>query len=282
LVCREYIDQFLSAHADGELSGSELREAQKHVASCEECATRLAQERELKAMVRRHAAQMQTPPAIRERLFAMLAREPERFSDGSPATPSSRQRVIRAIRRPAVWIPISIAAGLALAIVTARSLGFLPSDSVQVVYHNGGVPEFDVAIAHYEKFTHHFDPNVPSETYGAVASAYVDAHMPGYMWNFNGSGLTLIGGRLDKLPDGRPVTYTFYKGDTGSILCTRYKIYDLNPPPGAVHMMEGHQFYSYYGYSICYSYSRIGNFVCLLITRQPVEKLLDSIEYASE
>ncbi|HXN87293.1 MAG TPA: zf-HC2 domain-containing protein [Candidatus Binataceae bacterium] len=280
--CREYIEQFLSAHADGELAGSELREAQKHVVSCEDCAIRLAQERELKAMVRRHAAQMQTPPAIRERLFARLAGEPERFTDGSPAIPSSRERVVRTLRRPAVWIPISIAAGLAFAIVTARSLGFLPSDSVQVVYHNGGVPEFDVAIAHYEKFTHHFNPNVPSGSYGDVAGAYLDAHMPGYMWNFNGSGLTLVGGRLDKLPDGRPVTYTFYKGDGRSILCTRYKLYDLTPPAGAMQMIEGHQIYSYYGYSICYSYSRIGNFACLLITRQPIEKLLDSIEYASD
>jgi hypothetical protein len=41
-------------------------------------------------------------------------------------------------------------------------------------------------------------------------------------------------------------------------------------------------FYSYHGYSICYSYSPIGNFVCVLITRQPVKQLLESVEYALE
>ena len=52
--------------------------------------------------------------------------------------------------------------------------------------------------------------------------------------------------------------------------------------PGAVHEMDDHLFYSYYGYSICYSYSPVGRFACLLITRQPVKQLLDSVEYALE
>ena len=111
----------------------------------------------------------------------------------------------------------------------------------------------------------------------------VDAHMPGYIWNFNGSGLTLVGGRLDKLPDSALATFTFYKGAQTSLLCMRYKVSDFNPPPGAVHEMGDHFFYSYYGYSICYSYSAIGSFVCVLITRQPVkELLLESVEFASE
>ena len=44
-------DTFLSAHADGELSGAELREADAHVASCKECARRLTDERALKVLV---------------------------------------------------------------------------------------------------------------------------------------------------------------------------------------------------------------------------------------
>ena len=95
-------------------------------------------------------------------------------------------------------------------------------------------------------------------------------------------GLTLVGGRLDKLPDNRTVTFTFYKGANASLLCTRYKVSQFNPPPGAVHEMDDHLFYSYHGYSICYSYSPVGKFVCLLITRQPVKQLLDSVEYALE
>ncbi len=73
--------------------------------------------------------------------------------------------------------------------------------------------------------------------------------MPGYLWNFNGSGMTfLVGGRLDKLPDNRPVTFTFYQGSGMSLLCTRYKVHEFNPPPGAVREVDDHLFYSYYGY----------------------------------
>ncbi len=285
--CREYIDDFLSAHADGELTGAELREAEAHVASCKECGARLADERALKSLVRTHAGGAEMPSTVRARLLTLLAEEAA-CGEGAMASESgarrgpSRERGMRALRRPAIWIPLSIAACLAVAFVAVRGLGLYPRDTVKVVYRPGGVPEFDTAVAYFEKFDHHFDPNVPSNSYGDIAGAYVGAHMPGFIWNFNSSGLTLVGGRLDKLPDSRPVTFTFYKGAKTSLLCTRYKVSEFNPPPGAVHEMGDHRFYSYYGYSICYSYSPIGNFVCLLITRQPVKQLLESVEFASE
>jgi len=287
LNCREYIDDFLSAHADGELSGAQLREAEAHVAGCDACAARLADERALKSLVHQHASAVETPSAVRAKLLALLAEEAAR-GEGAMAPEAasrrgpSREVRVRALRRPAIWIPLSIAACLALAFVAVRGLGLHPSDAVNVVNHPGGNPEFDTAVAYFEKFDHHFAPNVPSSSYGDISGAYVEAHMPGFIWNFNSSGLTLVGGRLDKLPDDRPVTFTFYKGARTSLLCTRYKVREFNPPPGAVHEMDDHLFYSYYGYSICYSYSPIGHFVCLLITRQPVKQLLDSVEYALE
>jgi hypothetical protein len=285
--CREYIDHFLSAHADGELTGVQLRQAQAHVAACRECAVRLTEERALKSLVNKYAGHVEAPSAVRAKLLSLLAEEAAR-GEGAMASGTDaergllRDRGVRALRRPAIWIPLSIAACLALAFITARGLGLYPRDSVDIVYHPGGNPEFDTAVAYYDKFDHRFDPNVPSATYGQIAAAYVDAHMPGYLWNFNGSGLTLVGGRLDKLPDNRTVTFTFYRGAGMSLLCTRYKVAEFSPPPGPVREVDDHLFYSYYGYSICYSYSPIGHFVCLLITRQPVKQLLDSVEYAME
>jgi hypothetical protein len=284
---REYINDFLSAHADGELTGAESREAEAHVASCPECAARLSQERALKALVRKHAGQIETPSAVHTKLMALLAEEAAR-GEGALEQKSdsrrgpSRERGVRTLRRPAVWISMSIAACLAIAFITARQLGFLSGDSVRVVYHEGGVPEFDIATAYLAKFDRSFKPNVPSGSYGDIASAYMDAHMPGYLWNFNGSGLRLVGGRLEKLPDGRMATFTFYKGGGHSLVCIRFKTSSDRLPPGAVHAMAGHSFYSYYGYAICYSYSPIGDFVCLLVTHQPVNQLLESVEYASE
>jgi len=94
--------------------------------------------------------------------------------------------------------------------------------------------------------------------------------------------LTLVGGRLDKLPDQRLGTFTLYRGGGVSLLCIRYRVNEFAPPPGAVSQTGDYLFYRYYDYSICYSYSPIGKFVCLLITRQPVKQLLESVEYASE
>jgi hypothetical protein len=224
---------------------------------------------------------------MRAKLLTLLAEEAAR-GEGAMASESgthrgaTHERGLRALRRPAIWIPLSIAACLALAFVTVREMGIYPGDGVTVVHREGGVPEFDTVAAYFEKFDHRFAPNVPSDTYGDIAGAYMDAHMPGYLWNFHNSGLTLVGGRLDKLPDQRMATFTLYKGSRTSLLCIRYKVADFEPPPGAVHEMAGHTFYSYHGYSICYSYSPVGRFVCVLITRQPVKQLLESVEYASE
>jgi hypothetical protein len=280
---REYIGNFLAAHADGELTGVQLRAAQAHLASCKECAARLAEERALKSLVHRHAGAVVTPPNVRAKLLALLAEEAAR-GEGAMATGAEapRARGIRALRRPAIWIPMSLAAGIAFALVMARGFGMYPFRDVNVVYRQGGVPEFDVETAYFDKFDNHFAPNVPSGSFADISFAYLDAHMPGFIWNFNSSGLTLAGGRLDKLPDGRPVTFTFYKGEQRSLLCTRYKVAEFVPPPGVVHEMDGHLFYRYHGYSICYSYSPVGEFVCVLISRQPVNQLLETVEYALE
>src|SRR5271166_1228046 len=201
------------------------------------------------------------------------------FAPGCSRCWPRKPRAAKAPWRPSLprLAASSVAAGLALAFVAARGFGLYPRPDVTVVYRPGGVPEFDIAAAYLDKFNQGWAPNVPSNSYGAVSYAYVCAHMPGFIWNFNGSGLTLMGGRLDKLPDGRPVTFTYYKGEHRSLLCTRYKVTDLDAPPGAVRDLGGHLFYRYHGYSICWSYSPIGDFVCVLITRQPVEQLLETV-----
>ncbi len=277
---RDYIENLLSAHADGELRGAELREAEQHVAGCEQCRRRLEQDRELKALVHKHLAPVAVPAALRRAVLDALELEASGGA-GSATRAASRPRSLNALRRPAVWIPMSVAACLALAFIAVRS--FTPGEQgAQIAVNQAGGVDFDLAIERYESFDRHFDPNVPSDSFGQISDAFMDAHMPGFIWNFNPAGLQLAGGRLEKLPDGRAVTYTFYKGGGSAILCTRYHVSGDNPPPAPVHEIEGHLFYSYRGYSICYSYTPIGNFVCLLITRQPVKQFEESVSYAEE
>src|SRR5271156_3698519 len=75
LDCGTYIENFLSAHADGELRGDELRAAQEHLAGCTECSARFEEEVALKKLLREQLATLKTPAAVRERLLAALDAE---------------------------------------------------------------------------------------------------------------------------------------------------------------------------------------------------------------
>ena len=66
-----------------------MREAEAHVASCQECAARLAEERALKSLVHKHAALVETPSAVRAKLLALLAEEAAR-GEGALATEIGR------------------------------------------------------------------------------------------------------------------------------------------------------------------------------------------------
>ena len=64
--CEEYITNYLSAHADGELTPEEERAVAQHLGSgpddgCAVCRARLAEERLLKALIKRQAATVKTP-----------------------------------------------------------------------------------------------------------------------------------------------------------------------------------------------------------------------------
>ncbi|MGH7949804.1 MAG: hypothetical protein ACREQF_11300, partial [Candidatus Binataceae bacterium] len=90
-------------------------------------------------------------------------------------------------------------------------------------------------------------------------------------------GFTLVGGRLDRLPDGRIVTRTFYRGDRGVILCSRFQANGMEAPPHAAREVEGHYYYSYRGYSICVSFDAVGRFVCLLVSNVPLKTFVQDV-----
>ena len=132
----------------------------------------------------------------------------------------------------------------------------------------------------YETFETAFRPNVPSHSLAAIATAYGEAEMPDLMWNFQFAGYGVVGGRIDRLPDGNPVTYTLYHGRNSDILCTRYKASDFAVPPGAIGQIHGHLLYEYKGYSLCVTVSEQGRFICVLTTSEPMDQLRHDISLA--
>lgn len=261
--CGTYIEKFLSAHVDGELSAGELRAAEEHLAGCADCRARFAEERAVKSLMRERARMLRTPAIVRGSILAAL----DAVERNDRETGADRPRR-SPIRRARIWIPVALAAAAMFAFV---------------ILHGGGaitpahaVTPFDVAVEHYARFAVDFEPTVKSNSPPDISAAYMDHHLPGLLWNLQPSGYKLVGGRVEYLRDGSPVAFTYYRGDTGSILCTYMRAPGFQPPPGAMSMNGVHNYYQYKGYSICLSYPR-GGYICILISRRPMNQFLEDI-----
>jgi hypothetical protein len=279
--CEEYITSYLSAHADGELASEEERAVALHLGTgpddgCVVCRARLAEERLLKTLIRRQAATVKTPEDLRAQIDAALDR-----IDLGPAPGRIAIAVVRELKRPRTWVPLAAAAML---FVVLWAGGILP-EMRRGAPPNGvsAIPvseALDQAVYSYETFETAFRPTVPSGSLSAIAMAYGSADMPDLMWNFQFAGYGVVGGRIDQLPDGNPVTYTLYHGRNNDILCTRYKASDFAVPPGAIGEIHGHLLYVYKGYSLCLTVSEQGHFICVLTTSEPMDRLRHDISLA--
>jgi anti-sigma factor RsiW len=172
----------LAAHADGELTPQQRRSADEHLAKCSSCRASFAQERSLKALIRRDAGIVRTPSDVRLRIRAALGdvaetrprREPnypvevsasrrntatrDRFaSQRNPAASSG----VAQLSRKRLWASAGVAAMLVItaAIFASRSV---PRNGVA---SNQAVPAFDMAIDKYLSVERSFTPNVPPEAY---------------------------------------------------------------------------------------------------------------------
>jgi hypothetical protein len=283
VTCEEYIANYVSAHADGELSPGEERAVIQHLGTglddgCASCRARLAEERLLKALIRRQSATVKTPDELHARILAAL--------DGEEMQPLRRRAglaIAREIKRPHVWVPL---AAVAMLLVVIFAAGGLSGGHRAAALRNRGISAIpasdalDQAVYSYESFETAFRPTVPSGSLAEIAMAYGSAEMPDLMWNFQFAGYTVAGGRIDTLPDGNPVTYTLYRGRNGDILCTRYKASDFAVPPGAVGEIHGHVLYEYDGYSLCVTVSQRDHFICILTTSEPIAELRRDISLA--
>ena len=266
--CVTYIDRYLSAHVDGELSGEELRAAEKHLTGCANCRARYAEERAVKALVRERARRYETPVQVRGSILAALdaADTNGRASDRAGRVERTGLSVMRRAR---VWLPVAAAAAAVFAFVMLHGGNVPPANAI---------PAFDSAVARYEIFNAHFEPNVPSESPADISDAYLGHKMPGLLWNLQPSGYRLVGGRLERLDDGSLAAFTFYRGGEGTILCAFMKAHGMqDPPPGATQQVAGHNYYKYKGYSICMSYYPRGDFICVLVSRKTMPYFIQDI-----
>jgi len=213
------------------------------------------------------------------------------------AAESADKRLAR-LNRPWMWASVT-ASILALAVLIAGLDMFSRRASRGIL-----VPAFDNAISKFTRFERDFEPNVPLDAFSEhngifyawvvdrnsltqlsdkiddVARAYREAGMPADIYHFEQSGYGLTGGRLERLPDGRLVTYTLYHGYQGDILSICYKDARMAAPVGAVYAAGVHSFYDYMGYSICLTFYPTGHFVSILVSREPLQQLMWAVTLA--
>ena len=136
---------------------------------------------------------------------------------------------------------------------------------------DGRVPNFDLAIENYQQSLTDFHSNVPSISVETVLTAYIENGMPPYMWDFGPQGYKLQGGRFERLPDGSPVTYTWFRGPKAGVMCMFRQVTGFEAP--AANHSEVHHllFYRYRGYSVCLiNVGGYGDFVSVIVSPIPM------------
>ena len=168
---------------------------------------------------------------------------------------------------PSAWreimlsYPVALAASMAMLVVALYSSG----DNFE------SVRNFDLAIESYEQSLSSFRSNVPSGSIDTVLAAYIEHGMPSYMWDFGPDGFKLVGGRMDQLPDGTPVSYTWFRKEKTGVMCMFRATVGFNPPALAHDRRDGMLFYRYRGFSICLlNLGNYGNFISVIVSPIPM------------
>jgi hypothetical protein len=244
---RQYIEQYLSADVDGELSAAEQQAVSAHLASCQACRRRQSAERSFKALLHERIPIVPAPDDLRTKIIAALDAENGR---------SPRVERVRFTRRP-LWIGSLAAVAAAAAVIVmimVRGLGQqAPPPSA-----------FQSAINEYEVSERTFPSNPAlSSPIDFAAALALEFGYP-YVWNFSGLGLNLVGARIDHSANGNPIAYGLYKGRRGSVLCINFRDLAFNFPPGG-QMIHGVRFYRYGDFSI--GVVNYGSVFCYLVSR---------------
>jgi hypothetical protein len=247
---KQYIERYFDLHGGNELGAEELFAISDHVASCKECESLLATEPATLVMLKENVRVIPAPHLLRQRILTSL-----------DAVDRAEARIARVHRfsKPQLWVAaVSLAACLVLIIFN------LKRRSVES-------PVFDAAIASYVDSERKFVPTVGAGSNDELAVALINQFGVPLVWDFSSIGLTSQGGRIDKMPDGKVVAFSLYKGSRGSLLCIINRREAFRFPSGD-QVVKGIHLYRYKGYSLAVT-DRYSVF-CVMVTDLSVADLV--------
>jgi Negative regulator of sigma F len=167
--------------------------------------------------------------------------------------------------KPHTLFPVAIAVSLVALIFVLKAPNGIPPT----------VPDFDLAIENYERSVIGFRPNVPSSSIGTMLTEYVERGMPAYMWDFGPEGFKFAGGRWQPLPDGTPVTYTWFRGAKRGLICMMRPTDAFKPPPVPSEEHHHQLFYRYRGFSLCLiNIGGYGSFISVIAAPMPMRQFV--------
>jgi hypothetical protein len=239
--------------------------------------------------------------AARPAVYSSRPRPVARVNSGRQAGPAASGRQRLALRpwraqhlAQAALVLLVLLAVTVVSRVTFRSIsGRLAAD------YPKSIPAFDFAVDRLNQLSEIFAPNVPPEAFSRdsdiifawveeadprrhgsselpdISASYEKIQMPPEFCDFGLAGYRLVGGRVDQMPNGEPVTYTLYRNQTQSILSIGLK-QSLSPPQGG-NWVGTHSLYAYRGYSICLTIYPVGHFASIIVTRAPMIELLRDV-----
>src|SRR5579883_490148 len=257
---RQYIEQYLSADIDGELSPAESQAVSSRLSSCADCRQRQADERAFKALLRQQIPILSAPPELRRKIVAALDRE-----DAARVPPQ-----VRRFSRLPLWLGWAGAAAAAAAIFVV----VLMSSPRRHSPPSPGNPALEAAANDYLKAEHEFVPGSGLNTQTDLANALTMNFGYPFIWDFSSLGLNLAGGQIVHRPDGQLVAYSLYKGKGQSILCINLRQMDFSFPPGG-HALHGVRFYRYRGLWI--GVVNYGSVFCYFVTRMSPQQMLPAL-----
>jgi Putative zinc-finger len=208
--CDEYIDGFLSAHADDQLTAAERLLVEEHLHSCHKCRARLIEEHSLKAHIRHHATIVKTPADVRLRIRAALgeaverdlqqprsferakelltnhaARRPPAFRTSirtATSTASAGQAIYRSasargwlalqLKRVQYLAPVGFVVIMLAGAAFLLRLNFKSVSGLATPEYQRTIPIFDFAIDRFNRLSEEFAPNAPPEAYSRDDGAY--------------------------------------------------------------------------------------------------------------
>ncbi|MBI2361391.1 MAG: zf-HC2 domain-containing protein [Deltaproteobacteria bacterium] len=257
----EDAQELITAMVDQELPGAERSAVEVHLGECPRCARIYREERALKEDVRRLAAGVRAPAALKERIVAEM---------GALGAEGKPRRIWQEWLRPArstLWPALAAAALVLLALPVVRWMQPRQEIGLTALATHERVLGRDVALIRAAS-----EAQVKEQLIRSVAGRFAPMG-----FDFSGMNLRVVGGLIEEVK-GRKILVTVYEGENPSLTCYTFLGTERDAPQDAGMFFDPQKKINFYLFSrggVNGVLHREGNVICILVSKLPMSDLLE-------